>query len=205
MDRDSKLIHLPPEEGWELNSSWPLRWNCGWKACLQGMRGIVRDLGVGLFMVSIPYFSSLPFQQSVYVFLLLFVYFFLPCLSLWMRNILWVLMNSLASFEKRPLAGKEEGGKGMYKLSTFLCCAMLWACCGREGNCVLLSCQRSHGKGLSVHKSKKELSVWRNIMTRLPLPFPSLSHNRIWPHGPVNKPSRVYMDTFKNSLDSSVK
>lgn len=88
------------------------------------------------------------------------------------------LMNSVASLVKKLLA--EKRGKGTYKLKRFLCSTVPCACCSRGGNCSLLSCQWYPGKGLSVHKSTKELSPKCKITTRKPLLFLSLLHSCIY-------------------------
>lgn len=69
------------------------------KACLQGMRGIMREFGVGLFLVSVPSYVRLSLQQSVCYFNLIHTVSLYKC-----------EMNSVASLVKKLLA--EKKGKG---------------------------------------------------------------------------------------------
>lgn len=72
------------------------------------------------------------------------------------------------------MASLVPSGKGKQRDETyrFLCTSVLCACCGRGGNCLLLSCQRCPGKASSVYKATKQPRP-RSVRSGLICPFSS--------------------------------
>lgn len=126
------------------------------------------------FLNSLFWSLSLPTSTFISSYLSVFLFISSLTLSVWMWNTSVASMNSeMASFKPG-----RKGKKGK-RMNRFLCSTVLCACCGRGGNCLLLSCQWCPGKALSVHKATKELSPKCEIATQIPLLFLSQFQNHI--------------------------
>lgn len=90
------------------------------------------------------------------------------------------------------LSPTERGNKGIR--CTDFCVLLCYVCCGRGGNCLLLSCQQCPGKALSVHKATQTKTKAWDQGSNVPLLSLSQHYHHIHTKAQHSKPTHAFTD-----------